>query len=433
MKVSEPILIVSDSLESGEHESFYVAATREEAATALASGRYRAICLDRRGLEDALADARWLRKRRNRVPVLALVDTDGVQKASRLFDCGVEEIVVRNASLRENLIARVQSLDLRDRPELREKATGRLVARSPAMHAVLQLVEKAARSRATVLIQGETGTGKEIVARAIHDDGPRRKGPFVAINCAAFPETLLESELFGSERGAFTGASRSRAGHFEQANGGTLFLDEIGETSPGFQVKLLRALQEGAVRRLGATHEIRVDVRIVAATNRELAKSVELGEFRRDLFYRLNVFPISLPPLRARPEDVVPLVLRFLEASTDDTALRDVSDDAAQLLQTYPWPGNVRELENEVARLVAHSGAETELTARLLSPQIRDSSPGLPGGVGQESLRDTMARFEAWVLRRALEHHGQRRIATARSLGITRECLYKKLVRYGMQ
>ncbi len=431
--MSGAILIVSDSLESGEHEPFSVATEREEAADALAKGGFRAICIDRRRLEDALSDARWLRRRRNRLPVLALVDAREIQRAAELFGSGVEELIVRNAAVRENLLARVDRLSLRERPSAQPEATERIVARSAAMRAALQLVEKAQRSRATVLLQGETGTGKEVIARAIHAGGRDRAGPFVAINCAASPETLLESELFGFERGAFTGATRPRRGHFVQANGGTLFLDEIGETSLGVQVKLLRAIQEGAVRPLGGTGEVRVDVRIVAATNRDLQQSVELGEFRRDLFYRLNVFPISLPPLRARSEDIVPLVRQFLEASPDTTTLREVSDDAARLLETHPWPGNVRELENEVARVVAHATDETELTASMVSAQIRGTSPALLADLGSENLRETMARFETWVLRRALERHDQRRIATARSLGITRECLYKKLRRYNLQ
>ena len=424
-EVSDRILIVSDSSESGTDGSLCVAADREEAATALAEGGVRAICLDRRTLEDALADARWLRRRRNRLPVLALVETTELPEASELFGLGVEELIVRNASARANLIARVDSLQPRAHGNRRPRGVERIVARSPAMRAVLQLVEKAQRSRATVLIQGETGTGKEVIARALHEGGRDRRAPFVALNCAAFPETLLESELFGAERGAFTGATRSRAGHFEQANRGTLFLDEIGETSLGFQVKLLRALQEGVIRRLGGTREVRVDVRIVAATNRELEHAVELGEFRRDLYYRLNVFPIFVPPLRARCEDIVPLTRQFLESSPDNDSLRDVSEDAARLLETYTWPGNVRELENEVARIIAHAAGEAELTARMLSAQIRDVSPALPGDGSSESLRETMARFEAWVLRRALEGHGQRCIVTARSLGIRRECLYK--------
>jgi transcriptional regulator with PAS, ATPase and Fis domain len=301
------------------------------------------------------------------------------------------------------------------------------------MRACLELVRKAQRSDATVLLLGETGTGKEVLARTVHEGGRRARGPFVAINCAAFPETLLESELFGHDRGAFTGASRARPGHFVQANGGTLFLDEIGETTLGFQVKLLRALQEGKVRPLGADREQPVDARIVAATNRELESEVEHGRFRRDLFFRLNVFPISLPPLRARAEDVVPLVLHFLERSRSLTTLRTVAADARHLLETYPWPGNVRELENEVSRIVTHAESGTEITARMLSPRLRGGAPDLPRPSAHETLREAVARFESWYLKHALERNQDRRIATARELGITRECLYKKLRRYGMQ
>lgn len=301
------------------------------------------------------------------------------------------------------------------------------------MRACLERVEKAQRSEATVLLQGETGTGKDVLARMIHAGGRRAKGPFVAINCAAFPETLLESELFGYERGAFTGAHRSKRGHFEQANGGTLFLDEVGETSLGSQVKLLRVLQEGKVRPLGSNREHKVDARIVAASNRDLLHAVGTESFRRDLFYRLDVLPISLPPLRARVEDIVPLVQSFLARSGRPHAPKTIAPDAARLLETYAWPGNVRELENEAARIVANANGEPEVTARMLSPQIQGMAPVLSPDIGSETLRETMARFEAWALHCALEKHGGRRIATARSLGVTRECLYKKLRRYGMQ
>ncbi len=427
------VLIISEAHRPGDHEGFSVAAGREAAVEALASGRYSSICIDRRRLEDALADARWLRRRRNRLPVVALVNTEELREATELLSTGVEELVVRDASSQERLLARIESLVARDEKDEPRETPKWIVARSPAMRACLDLVEKARRSQATVLIQGETGTGKEVIARGIHDGSRRARGPFVALNCAAFPETLLESELFGYERGAFTGASRPRRGLFEQANGGTLFLDEIGETSLAFQVKLLRVLQEGVVRPLGSTSETRVDVRILAATNRDLQQLVETGDVRRDLYYRLNVLAISVPPLRARSADVVPLVREFLARNPDGVTLQDVAPDAARLLETYPWPGNVRELENEVARIVSNASSEIEVTARLLSPQIRRGSDGLPTVGADETLRTTMARFEAWVLRRALDRHANRRIATARSLGITRECLYKKLKRYGMQ
>jgi DNA-binding NtrC family response regulator len=407
--VEDSILILSDSASVEEHESLVFAADREQAAERLSAGGFRAVCLDRHELEDTLSDARWLRRRRNRLPVLAWVDTPQVARASELFAAGVEEIIVRDAGAPESMLARLDVIDRRPGCPVPPLAAEGITARSPAMRACLERVAKAQRSEATVLLQGETGTGKEVLARMVHAGGRRATGPFVAINCAAFPETLLESELFGYERGAFTGADRSKRGHFEQANGGTLFLDEVGETSLGCQVKLLRVLQEGRARRLGSTREHKVDARIVAASNRDLLQAVEAESFRRDLFFRLNVLPISLPPPKA------------------------IAPDAARLLETYAWPGNVRELENETARIVANANGEPEVTARMLSPQIQGMAPVLSPDIGSETLRVTMARFEAWALRCALEKHGGRRIATARSLGVTRECLYKKLRRYGMQ
>ena len=409
-----------------------VVASREEAAEHLAHGCWRAVCLDRGDVERALSDARWLRRRRNRLPVLAWVDTGQLGRTADLLAVGVEEIIVRDAGGPRSLLARLDALDSRPAHPARPVAAEGVTAKSPAMRACLGLVEKAQRSESTVLLQGETGTGKDVLARVIHAGGRRVRGPFVAINCSAFPETLLESELFGYERGAFTGANRSKRGHFEQANRGTLLLDEIGETSLGFQVKLLRVIQEGTVRPLGSTREHKVDARILAATNRDLLHAVETGSFRRDLYYRLNVLPIELPPLRARLEDIVPLAQGFLERSPGASLPKAISPDAARLLETYAWPGNVRELENEVARIVAHANGEPEVTARMLSSQIQGMAPALPSDARAETLRQTMARFEAWVLRCALERHGQRRIATARTLGITRECLYKKLRRYGM-
>ncbi len=427
------ILILSDSPSAESRESMVQVASREEAADQLSRQRFRAVCLDRTEVERTLSDARWLRRRRNRLPVLAWVDTRQLTHTCELLAAGVEEIIVRDAGGPESVLARLDALDRRPARPAQPLGAEGICARSPAMRACLGLVEKAQRSESTVLLQGETGTGKDVLARLIHTGGARAKAAFVAINCSAFPETLLESELFGYERGAFTGAHRSKRGYFEQANGGTLLLDEIGETSLGFQVKLLRALQEGAVRPLGSTREHQINVRIVAATNRDLLHAVETGSFRRDLFYRLNVLPITLPPLRARVEDIVPLVQGFLERIGGGSGLRAIAPDAARLLETYAWPGNVRELENEAARLVAGANGEDEVTARMLSPQLQGMAPALPSDSRGETLRQTMARFEAWVLSCALDRHDGRRIATARSLDITRECLYKKLKRYGLQ
>jgi len=433
------ILILSDpelapTTHDGGDGCVYVS-NRDEAADRLRERSPHAVGLDRRRVTDTLSDARWLRRRRNSLSVIAIVSPDQLTHTSDLLAAGVEEIVVRDQHDRGDLLERVELIQKRRARPARKEAPGALTSRSPAMRACLDLVSKAERSEATVLVLGETGTGKEVIARQLHTGSKRTEGPFVPINCAAFPETLLESELFGHERGAFTGAERARPGLFEAAAGGTLFLDEIGETSPSFQVKLLRALQEGVVRPLGSTREVKIDARIVAATNRDLEHEIETGHFRRDLFYRLNVFPIRVPPLRGRPEDIATLAREFFSranAAHPEAPVR-LTADAIRLLEAYAWPGNVRELENEVQRITAASSDEPVVTARMLSPTIRALSPGLPQEAGTEQLRATMARFEAWVLRGALERHAGRRIATARSLGITRECLYKKLKRYGMQ
>jgi DNA-binding NtrC family response regulator len=318
------VLVLSDGPVAAEANGFVGVEGRERAAEQLATGRFRAICLDRTDLAKARSDAGWLRRRRNRLPVVALVEADQVAGAVELLGAGVAEIVVRDGAGLEGVLSRLAALAGRDGSAPTWTGASReIVAESPAMRGCLELVDKARRSEATVLLHGETGTGKEVIARALHSGSRRSGGPFVAINCAAFPETLLESELFGHERGAFTGADRAKGGHFSEADGGSLFLDEIGETSLGFQVKLLRALQEGTVRALGATRETRVDVRVIAATNRDLAHSVETGQFRRDLYYRLNVFPIPLPPLRARSGDVAPLARAFLEAERDRADRRE--------------------------------------------------------------------------------------------------------------
>ena len=431
---SESILVLSDTAAPPLAEGFVRVADREAASAQLGNGRRRrAICLDREDLGDALSDARWLRRRRNRLPVVALVGPSQVARATQLLAVGVEEIVVRGSDAVGSILARLDAIDRRRASTPAAPRSHRIVARSPAMRACLELVEQACRSDAGVLLQGETGSGKEVIARAIHAGSRRARQPFVAINCAAFPETLLESELFGYERGAFTGADRAKRGHFETAGGGTLFLDEIGETGAGFQVKLLRVLQERLVRPLGALRETPIDVRIIAASNRDLLQRVDAGRFRRDLYYRLHVLPIALPPLRARSEDVMPLAEQFLQDQAGTDGPRGIAADAARLLETYPWPGNVRELENEIARAVAAGQGEVEVTARILSSELRAGRESLPPNAGAETLRETMARFESWVLVRALERHGDRRIVTARALGITRECLYKKLKRHGLQ
>ncbi|MBW2715413.1 MAG: sigma 54-interacting transcriptional regulator [Deltaproteobacteria bacterium] len=317
----------------------------------------------------------------------------------------------------------------------RRPSSLRIVYTSPQIAEVIALTEHASRSRVTVLITGETGTGKELFAREIHDQGSNQKAPFIAVNCAAFPESLLESELFGHKRGAFTGADRDKSGLFEAADGGTLFLDEIGETTRPFQAKLLRVLQEREVRPIGSSRTRRIDVRVIAATNRNLHREARDAQFRPDLYYRLAVFPIHVPPLRERSIDILPLAEHFLFrfAKRDGQPVARLPAESRHLLQSYGWPGNVRELENEIERALAVSEPGSELSPAQFSRRLFEVLEPIHAVVQPgESLRETLARVEAWLIRHALEANGGRRATTARLLGITREGLYKKMKRHGI-
>jgi len=316
-----------------------------------------------------------------------------------------------------------------------EPLLGGVIGRSAAIREVLALASRARESNATVLVSGETGTGKEVIARALHDAGPRAARPFVAVNCAAFPDSLLESELFGHVRVAFTGADRDKPGLFAEANGGTVFLDEIGETSGPLQASLLRVLQEREVRPVGSSRSRPVDVRVIAATNRSLRDEAARGFFREDLYYRLAVFPITVPPLRERREDILLLAEHFLERHGAREGKRDcrLSRPAAHLLLAHDWPGNVRELENEMQRALALVEPGGLITPKLLSDAVAHIAlPIQQTCRAGDTLRDNMQRIESWLIRRALEQHGGRRTATARKLGITREGLYKKMKRLGI-
>jgi transcriptional regulator with PAS, ATPase and Fis domain len=307
-----------------------------------------------------------------------------------------------------------------------------IIGASPEMAQVFSLAAVASTARATVLISGETGTGKELIAREIHRGSERAERPFVALNCAALPDTLLESELFGHERGSFTGAERDKRGLFEAAHRGTLFLDEVGETSAMLQAKLLRVLEQREVRPVGATRTRPVDVRIVAATNRDLWREANAGRFREDLYYRLAVFPIHLPPLRERPGDLLALAEHFLATHGRAESKPDVvlSPEAIRLLQAHRWPGNVRELENEIQRALALSRPGETLTPLHFSERLSTILEPIDAAVQPgESLRDTLGRIEAWLIRRSLDAHHGRRAETARQLGVTREGLYKKMKR----
>lgn len=297
----------------------------------------------------------------------------------------VEELKIVVARALEELALREENVRLR-REMLRVFAQNNIVGHSQKIEAILEMVRTVAPTLSTVLITGESGTGKELVARAIHEASQRREKPFVSINCSAFPETLLESELFGYFKGAFTGADTNKKGIFESANTGTLFLDEIGETSLTMQVKLLRVLQERVVRPLGGAVDVPVDVRIIASTNRDLKSMVAAGQFREDFFYRVSVIPIHVPPLRDRPEDIEPLARHFLRtfANQMNKPVQDFDSLALDALKKYAWPGNVRELENAVERAVAVAGAEDRVSRLGYLPETI---------VGEAMVQSTMRTF----------------------------------------
>jgi DNA-binding NtrC family response regulator len=310
-----------------------------------------------------------------------------------------------------------------------------IVAFSPAMNRALSRVERAIPSTANVLIEGETGTGKEVIARAIHLNGARRDRPFVAQNCAALPDSLLESELFGVVRGAFTGADRDRKGLFEEAHGGTLFLDEIGEMPLHLQAKLLRVIQEQEVRPLGSSRVRRIDARIIASTNLDLERAIDSGTFRKDLFYRLSVLPIRVPPLRERREDIPHLMDHFLRLyrRREGKNIPGFEPEAMVLLERYSWPGNVRQLENEIHRLVAFASEGEKIGTDLVSETVRGHRPPYQQQLDDRSpLRAILDRVEAQAVSDRLELHGGNKTATAQSLGVNRETLYQKLAKHGI-
>jgi DNA-binding NtrC family response regulator len=315
-----------------------------------------------------------------------------------------------------------------------QPAKDRLIGTSPPMREVQKLVGRAAANDATVLITGETGTGKELIARTLHDSSIRSTGPFVAVNCAAIPRDLLESELFGHVKGAFTGAVANRKGAFQQAEGGTLFLDEIGDMALDMQAKVLRVLEERTVTPVGAGCNESVDVRIVAATHRNLLQSVGAGTFREDLFYRLNVVPIHLPPLRDRVSDIQPLAEHFLARATSGQP-KTLSNDAVQRLLRYSWPGNVRELRNameRVATLVRISIVEAHDLQFLSDGRLASAFSGIDPSLLDGDLNVAVEALERTMIARALEACGGNRTEAARRLGIHRQLLYKKLRQFSL-
>ena len=351
-------------------------------------------------------------------------------------------LAVANARLIKRLVLAEDRLQkensfLKGREEKRRGGGSQveIIGKSEAMRKVIDHLDKVVDTRVTVLIEGETGTGKELIAAAVHYRSRRRDKLFVAQNCAALAESLLESELFGHKKGSFTGAVDEKKGLFEIADGGTLFLDEITETPMSLQSKLLRALQEGEIRPVGATSPKHVNVRIVAATNRNLEEEVARGRFREDLYYRLKVFPIRLPPLRERRDDIPLIAAHFLKRYCDEIGkpIGGFSQQAMELMTAYNWPGNVRELQNEVQRLVIQCDAGSFATPELLSPRIRQVE-GLVGraGVAKGTLKEMMDSVEKFFLIESLREHGNNKTNSAKTLGITREGLHKKLRQFGI-
>lgn len=379
-----------------EQEGFAVvpASSRLEARRALRENSFDAVVTDLRlgdasGL-DVLADVQSLRPDAETVVITGYGSVETAVEAMKrgAYDYLTKPVdpellvrILRKALERRKLRRQVDSLARRF---AEEAGLNRIVAESPAMKAVMERLDNVAATDAPVLIEGESGTGKELLAKWIHQRSPRSMGPFVGINCGAVPETLLETELFGHVRGAFTGAVQPKKGLFEAADGGTLLLDEIGEISPAFQVKLLRTLQEGTIRRVGSVKETPVDVRLIAASNQSIMRLVQEGRFRQDLYYRINVVPIVLPPLRDRREDILPLARAVLERLSRRMGRKvpELTEAARRRLLDYPWPGNVRELENALERVLIFSRSDV-LDAGDLQLEFLGQGPGKLSAMGQ--------------------------------------------------
>jgi len=386
------------------------------------------------------------------------LDGIGLVRAGRQIDTDTEFIVVTAYGTIETAVEAMRlgahdfvskpfdldELELKVRRLLKaEKRSGtagpdedNMVGTSRELEAVRELIRKVAPSTSSVLITGETGTGKELVARAIHRSSSRRDGPFVAVNCSALPATLLESELFGYEKGAFTGADRQKKGRFELADGGTLFLDEIADTEPAIQGKLLRAVERGEIDRVGGTEPVQVDVRLLAATNQDIHEAARNGQFREDLYYRLNVFAIHLPPLRERREDVSPIAVYMLERAASDLGkkFKGVTDAAIAFLTRYDWPGNIRELANCMERAAVIAESEWidvgDLPPHLVAEAAAAAST--PAEVEPAAFAEQTEQFERKRILESLERHRWNRTRAAEELGIKRTTLQYKIKRFGL-
>jgi DNA-binding NtrC family response regulator len=385
-----------------------------------------------------------LRRQQIATPIIVLTAFGTVENAVEAMKAGAQDFVPKPFSQDHLLTVIQKALEvaaLRRENRTLKEALGRqydlenIIGHSAAMREIFETVKRVAPTRATVLLCGESGVGKDMIARAIHQDSPRRDKPFVKINCTAIPENLMESELFGYEKGAFTGANTAKPGKFEQADTGTVFLDEIGDVPLGIQVKLLRVLQEREFERLGSNKTRQIDVRVLAATNVDLRTALEQGTFREDLYYRLNVMPILIPPLRERPEDVPALAETFLRkfAAEMGSAVESISDEAMRKLQQYAWPGNVRELQNVIERaLVLCSGRTLEAgdirleSASRIKPPAALADAFLPEG-------QTLEEHEQTLIREALKRANGNKSQAARLLGLTRNALRYRLSQMGLE
>ena len=380
------------------------------------------------------------------VPVIIMTAFGSIEAAVEAMRVGAYDYVTKPFSNDELMLtvgkaaqyAKAKRENLMLRQTLEERfSVHQVIGRSKAMGQVLELVERAAPSRSTVLIMGESGTGKEMVAKAIHFASPRKDGPFVSVNCMALSTGVLESELFGHEKGSFTGAVARKRGRFEMAHGGTLLLDEVGELTPELQVKLLRVLQERTFERVGGTESVEVDIRVVAATNKNLQEAVAAGTFREDLYYRLNVVRIDMPALRERREDIPLLASHFLRkyASENTKPVQGFSTEAMDALTGYEWPGNVRQLQNVVERCVVLASGEL-IGVDDLPAELRDEETQYKSAVDllpvQLNLSDTLERIEAALVRRALARADFVQVKAAEMLGISKSLLQYKLKKYNI-
>jgi DNA-binding NtrC family response regulator len=426
--------------------------SRASAIAQLRGGRVQVVLCDLHlppdldGISEGLAVIEAARAARPSIPVVVITGSNSRQTALEAIRCGAygffekpfDEAEVTHIVRQAARVRHLEEENLKLRASLHAcRGFGRLLGSSPALERIMKQARAVASTSATVLLTGENGTGKEMLARAVHEESPRADGPFVAVSCAALPEDLIESELFGHERGAFTGATQAKMGRFELADGGTLFLDEIGELTQAVQVKLLRVLQERAFERLGGTKTLSVDIRLVAASNRDLEQEVEEGRFRRDLFYRLNVVPLQLPALRERREDLPILAAHFAAKAADKHGRPPSALDPPLLeaLQEYDWPGNVRELENLMERLVVLTTGSRLSTEFLPEKMLHIRRPttaatasdnnGRGGGGDETTLEGAMLALKRRLLISAMHAEGGNKAAAAKRLGISRSYFHR--------